>query len=198
MKYLEYNLIAMKKFIFLLFAAVLLASCHDEPTMRLDPEAMISIKPDPSGWNNAMSLKSAEHLSALEIVKQGNCMRFYNDHLSNNDCAAGFAGKDTTSETPAFLRYGTDIINLDGFGNPYMSTEFICAYDCVIEIFRSNHDIDTIAYIPNSVLRKAEADVLAALEAKDTTAVYSIFNNAFQFLPITGAEYRELKKQGLQ
>ena len=125
-------------------------------------------------------------------------MRFYNDKIAIGDMSAGFAGKDTTSVVPAFLRYGTDVINQDGFGKPYLVPDFIYAYDCVIEIFRSNRDIDTIAYIPNSVLKNARIDIISALEAKDTASVYTIFNKAFTFIPITGPEYRELKRQNLQ
>jgi hypothetical protein len=186
----------MKNIFLILLFALPLVSCEKDDTttgkFEIDPTAMVFIKP-------AETLKSANaaHLTPLEIVQKGTTLRFYNDSLSNNDVAAGFAGKDITTNHPAFLRYGTDIINLDGFGRPYVVPDFIYMRDCVIEIFVSNTNHDTIAYIPNSVVKEAEAGIKAALAAKDTAAVYDIFNDAFKFVPITGAEYRELKRQGL-
>lgn len=201
MKYLEYNLIAMKKFIFLLFAAVLLASCHDEPAMRLNPEAMISIKPDPKGWNNTMSLKSAEHLSALEIVYQTTGMRFKNDGMfSSLGAFRGFADaqRDTSASNPCLKMWGTDIINGEGEYTP----EFIEGYDVILEHWANSGSTlskrDTIGYIPNAVLRAAEDSIRIALQNQDTAAVYRIFNDAFTFRPITGAEWLELKRQGLE
>ncbi len=108
--------------------------------------------------------------------------------------AIDFVGKDTISEEPALLRYATDILHPDGYFIP----DFLEAFDMVIEVFRTNDDIDTIAYIPNAVLREAEQKIRAAFELQDYDEVYNIFYNAFKFRPITGAEYRELKLQGLQ
>jgi hypothetical protein len=108
--------------------------------------------------------------------------------------AIGFAGKDTISEETALLRYATDILHPDGYFIP----DFLEAYDMVIEVFRTNDDIDTIAYIPNAVLREAEQKIRAAFELQDYDEVYNVLYIAFKFRFITGAEYRELKLQGLQ
>lgn len=192
----------MKKAFILLAIIFALVSCSDDDKpagkFKLDPTAMIYIKPNFKAQKLSFSSRTSEaHLSALEIVKRGTTMRFYNDSLAIGDIAAGFAGKDTISTTPAFLRYGTDIINENGFGKPVIVPDFLYAYDIVIEIFKSNTDHDTIAYIPNSVILNARNNIKAALVAKDTASVYNIFKEAFTFIPITGAEYRQLKKQGL-
>jgi hypothetical protein len=193
----------MKKALILLAIIFAIVSCSkdEKPSrFRLDSSAMIYIKPNQNSNSKKLSFSgkySSEHLSNLEIVKLGTTMRFYNDSLSNNECVGGFAGKDTISAVPAFLRYGTDIINENGFGKPYLVPDFIYAYDIVIEIFKSNTDHDTIAYIPNAVIENARLNIKAALAAKDTASVYTIFNSAFTFIPITGSEYRELKRQNL-
>lgn len=195
----------MKKLFYLLIAVALIGCKTDEPeqkVFKIDTAAMVYIKPASQPINAPLFIgKSTGHLTPLEIVKKATGLRFYNEKLgaiNGTGAAGGFAGKDTTSFVPAFLRYGTDVVAPDGFGVPYLVPDFIYAYDCVIEIFRTNKDIDTIAYIPNSVLRKAESDIKSALANKDTAIVYSIFQNAFKFTPITGAEYRELKRQNLQ
>lgn len=191
-----------KSFILLVAILFTFTSCtnDDKPErFRIDSDAMILIKPNLKNQRMYFNAKtSGSHLSNLEIVKQANNMRFFNDSLAIGDVAAGFAGKDTISAVPAFLRYGTDIINEDGFSRPVIVPDFLYAYDCVIEIFRSNKDIDTVAYIPNSVFRNTELRIKEALIAKDTALVYTIFKDGFTFIPITGAEYRELKRQGLQ
>lgn len=188
----------MKKLIIALLLATAFFACKkDEPKrFMLDPSAMVKIKP-----GTITKSSNPAHLTPLEIVKKATTLRYYNDYLSSgpnrSDCAAPIHGKDTVSEVPAMLFYGTGVINEDGFGKPYLVYDYIGMEDCVIEIFRSNHDIDTIAYIPNAVARKAKADIEAALAARDTVEVYRVFNDAFKFIPITGAEYRELKKQNL-
>ena len=195
----------MKKLFLLIAIIFTFLSCSNEEqpepkTFKIDPFAMIKIKPSLSKTNKLSfySKFSSEHLTPLEIVKRATTMRFYNSKLSNSDCAAGFAGKDTISTVPAFLRYGTDIINNDGFGKPYLVPDFIYAHDIVIEIFRSNKDIDTVAYIPNIVMKTAREGIEKALIEKDTASVYVIFKNAFTFIPVTGAEYRDLVDKKLQ
>jgi hypothetical protein len=124
-------------------------------------------------------------------------MRGFNAALNattGEGASIGFAGKDTVSENPALLRYGTDII--DTWGN--LVPDLIEGYDFAIEIFRANDDIDTIAYIPNIYIREAEAIVKKAYAEKDYKTVYEVFHDAFKFIPITGAEYRALKEKGLQ
>lgn len=195
----------MKKLLFLAILALAFAACEkteieNPKSFRLSPDAKIFIKPA-SKASSSKSFKApsnTNHLSPIEIVKLGTTIRGYNDSIGVGSIAWGFAGKDTISETPAFLRWGTDIISLDGLDQPYLVPDFIYAYDCVIEIFHSNTDIDTIAYIPNEYMRAAEDSIKTALIAKDTVSVYSTFQNAFRFVPITGSEYRALKSQNNQ
>ena len=188
--------------IFLAAMLFVLMSCSKDEVPRkfqIDGNTKVYIKPNLKSANKLSFGKfNSAHLTPLEIVKRATTMRFYNDSISGSDFAAGFAGKDTISAVPAFLKYGFEIINEDGLGKPYVDITFIGARDCVIEIFRSNKDIDTIAYIPNAVFANAKVKIKAALAAKDTAAVYQAFKESFTFIPITGAEYRALKKQGLQ
>lgn len=191
----------MKKLLFLSFCCLLAACGKDEPQQiepkfHLDPTAKVYIKP---ATPNSQRVKSV--FSSLDIVKRANAMRFYNDSLSKivggTFWTGGFYGKDTTSETPAFLRVSTDFISIDGFGKPCVVPDFIYAYDIAIIIFRSNDDIDTIAYIPNVYMREGERQIKEALQNKDTASIYNIYQNNFKFLPITGSEYKELKRKHL-
>jgi hypothetical protein len=191
-------IIVMKRFLFILLICTLV-SCEQEKAFYLDPTTMLKIKGEKKALNvgSQRISENPEHLTPLEIVKRATNVRCYNAALNATTglgAAIGFAGKDTISEEPALLRYATDILHPDGYFIP----DFLEAYDMVIEVFRTNNDIDTIAYIPNSVLREAEQKIRQAFDAQDYDEVYNLFYNAFKFRPITGAEYRELKAQGLQ
>jgi len=195
----------MKK-LHLLFLLPLFIACEKEvqepKQFRLSPDAKIRIEAVKSGMQRIIS-DSTEidtiHLTPLDVVKQADALIYHNDSLSGGGIwTGGFAGKDTISENPALLRWGWDIIDTDGWGNPMLIKDLIYGYDMAICKTIAINTFDTIAYIPNQYVRDAELNIKVALENKDTLAVYGIFNNAFRFIPITGAEYKELKSKGLQ
>ena len=188
----------MKKLLFVAVMAIVLVGCgsKDEPKVfKLDPNAMISIRPATGAWKAPYFVKTTDsHLSALEIVKQTAGISFQNLPLFGNQSVdAGFANsqKDTISNPPCLKMWGTSIISQQGLYVP----DFIESTDLVFcRTSPTNYGKrDTVAYIPNAVLRAAELQIKTALEAKDTTAVYRIFNEAFTFTPITGTEWKNLK-----
>ncbi len=63
------------------------------------------------------------------------------------------------------------------------------------EVYMNNVVYDTIAYIPNATLRKAYTEIHAAFDREDYITVYQLFDDAFRWIPITGAEWRALKAQ---
>ena len=169
-------------------------SDNSKPKFRLDPNAKVYVKAQ-------ISSKSADHLTPLEVVKKATVLNFHNDLLSSSYATATWVGKDTISAEPALLRWGKDIIyDTDGYGHYGLQTDFIYGYDMVIcsgAMVNGQPRYDTLAYIPNANITAAREAILEALEAKDTVAVYGIFKDAFKFTPITGAEWRALKAQGL-
>lgn len=185
----------MKKLFYLLIAVVLIACKTDEPKAFVIKDTdMISIRPS---QGTAMKVKATEptHLSALEIVKQTTEIAFIWADI-NKPVGRSFASeqRDTVSATPKLLMWATDVIMLDGT----LQTDFITATDVVLVHYELNTPTnrDTIAYIPNSVLKTAETAIRAAYEAKDIEACYTAFNTAYTFTPITGAEWRALKLAG--
>lgn len=135
----------------------------------------------------------------------------------------GFAmQRDTTSARPALLMFGTDIISDHGT----LHKTFLYAQDVVITAIRykgrlttyndqmhydPNGDykhslahaiqkegvVDTIAYLPASVMREAQVKIEKAFSDSNYTEVYRLFNEAFRFKPITAKKWRELKAKGL-
>lgn len=55
---------------------------------------------------------------------------------------------------------------------------------------------EIVGYIPNSVMRAAQAKIVVAYEAGNYDEVYRLFNEAFTAHPITPEEYQALKEQG--
>lgn len=190
----------MKKLLFIISIMLLFVACEkEEPAkvFRLDPDAKVYVKPSAVSKGIIDAKNVGEHLTPLEVVKQATFLNGYNFDISNTPIVWTWVGKDTVSETPALLRWGRDIIyDTDGYGHYGLQTEFINSVDLVIcrGEFRQ---YDTIAYIPNSNVIQAKAAILEALAQKDTAAVYAIFKDAFKFIPISGAEWKQLKAQGL-
>lgn len=192
---------------------------------KLDPNAMINLRPAAGTVLRSATtprLRSAsigpEHLTALEIVLQTVNLKFWNEPIFGHQFAGrGFDPLQRDTLAPMLKMWGSDIISQFGLYVP----DFIEAEDCVLERlilvkfatndtvifnpiicrpFEQDYDksiLDTIAYIPNSVLRNAEIQIKAAYANNDFTTVYELFNTAFTFIPITGPEWRDLKSKGL-
>lgn len=186
----------MKKILFLI-VMVLVAACSKENDPapydkgQLDPSAVISIRP-------AIGLRSTEYLSAKEIVKQAWDISFWNDEISTESSGSrGFAEIQKDTIEIRLKMWGLDIIDQNG---AYV-TEFINGRDIVLRRnLTPDHQpwlIDTIAYIPNTVILAARSTIRAAYLDEDYTRVYALFDSAFRFTPITGLEWRALKLQGL-
>ncbi|OJV39331.1 MAG: hypothetical protein BGO29_07530 [Bacteroidales bacterium 36-12] len=192
----------MKHLFYFLFAALLFAGCEKEPVakeFKIDPMATINIKPAVNGWQKSPAMRVSSdnplHLSALEIVKQ-------TTEISLLDSTGVLWGRsfikeqrDTISEPPKLLMWATDVISLDG----NLQIGFLGNWIEAIDVIFVHYNLDTpnlrdtIAYIPNSVLRNAETAIRDAYEAQDIEACYQLFNDAYTFTPITGAEWRALK-----
>lgn len=187
----------MKQLIITAIICLLVACKADEPkAFQIKDTDMISIKPASTAMSSKQAVKSSSHLTALEIVKQTVEIR---TPLFGRSFAT--EQRDTVSTPPKLLMWATDVITLDG----QLQTDWITATDVVFVKYDSQYigydpstfsHCDTIAYIPNSVLRIAETAIRSAYSAKDIDACYTLFNNAYTFTPITGAEWRQLKAAG--
>lgn len=193
-----------KSLIILIASAFLFAvtGCKkDNSPKLLNPNATISIRPA-KGVKLKAEAEMPGHLSALEIVKQTSGMRYQNRYQSDElkTRARGFSEgqKDLNPDAPRLKMWGTDIISAEGELESY----FIDAQDVVLERILDEHTpqsrLDTIAYIPNSTLRKAAQEIREAYAKSDFQQVYKLFDEAYTFIPITGAEWRALKAEGKQ
>lgn len=179
----------MKNLLIVFIIAFAVISCEKEPTTKgkLDPNALISIRP-------AVGVKSG-YLSAKDIVKNTSDLSFYPKNATLPG-ARGFSPAQRDTVNVKLMMWGTDII--DQFGK--YTGEFIEGKDFV---FRKNVDLghyppiyDTIAYLPNSVITEARGKIQTALADSNFVEVYRLFDVAFTFTPITGPEWRALRAAG--
>lgn len=186
----------MKNLVLLFAFAAIIISCKKSDNLRfitINPNAMIYFKPATS---NAKTLPG--ELTPLEIVKKAKFLVGYNDDTGEQFAVTWtWFEKDTVSEPPALLRWGKDIIyEFEGCGGFGIQSEFINSYDLVI-CTGNLTPVDTIAYIPQSNMTTAKLQIIEAFVNQDTTLIYEVFKNSFKFIPITGAEWRDLKAHGL-
>ena len=187
----------MRSITIIFLLALLMIACKKEDSakeFRIDPNAKVYVKAS-TGISKAISLNSAQHLTPLEVVKQATTLRGYNYAIATQSPITWtWVGMDTLSIPPALLRWGRDIIyDTTGYGDYGLQREFINSVDLVI-CKGTIPNYDTIAYIPNSNMATAKDLIIKAFSEKDTAAVYDVFKNAFKFIPITGLEWRDLKK----
>lgn len=108
--------------------------------------------------------------------------------------------------------WGIDAVSSDGL----FLGDFVTTYtDIVITVAKWEQDgpaimplgftgdgnaviLDTVAYIPNSVVLEARAKITSAFAAGDFDACYKLFDDAYVFLPTTGPKWRALKAAGIE
>lgn len=176
----------MKKIILFLSVFALLASCEkDDPVIdkgQLDPNAMITIRPA-----KGVQLRSTvPGLTALEIVEQALAIK-WQTHYSNNqyedeaiDNARSFRESDKDYNTPALLMPSFDVITVEG--------DYYRSFTYAFNVFITDNQGDTIAYVPDEVINAARPLIETAYENEDYTEVYRLFDEAFTFLPIPISE----------
>lgn len=171
----------------ILFLSVILiafVSCEkDDPVIdkgQLDPNAMITIRP------GAGVRATVEGLTALEVVEQALAIK-WQTHYSNNqyedeaiDNARSFRESDKDYNTPALLMPSFDVITVEG--------DYYRSFTYAFNVFITDNQGDTIAYVPDAVINAARPLIETAYENEDYTEVYRLFDEAFTFLPIPISE----------
>lgn len=187
----------MKNLFIILLAAIAVVGCKkDKNNGMLDPNAKIAINPAPGIKSRT---DNPNHLSAKEIVEQATIMSWWNYKITGtNSIERGFNDAQRDVANCRLYMASTDVV--DELGR--LTLEFIEGEDYILEAWYNweasnpNFYKDTIAYIPNVVIRAAETKIKAAYAAKDYAQCYKLMDEAFTYTPITGAEWRALKAEG--
>ena len=139
-----------------------------------------------------VTTKADEHLTPAQIVRKA-----YSLDMSNGINAfhmrRGWAEQQRDTVNNKLLMYSTDVISIDG---ELMNTKYDFINVQSAYIVDSNEVV--IAYIPSAVLRKAHDDIIEAYNRNDYDAVYKLFNDAYEAIPITQAEYDAWVERGEQ
>jgi hypothetical protein len=189
----------MKKLLFILLIFAGFASCSKDETGTSTTTSTFDLtkKVEIKEYKNDLRSADTTHLTGLEIVKKAQGISFQNFAVFGNQSVngPGFDISQRDTITPCLIMWATDIVSL-GYPSDtlYLVQDFLGAEDLVLyAVNESGIGRDTIAYIPNSVMKLADDSIYSAFEKKDYTTIYSLFNTAFTFIPITGAEWRALK-----
>lgn len=185
----------MKKILFFIALAIMFASCSKEDGRITNPNAKLSLRPAAG-----VTLKAGNpaHLTAYEIVKRTWEIGFINEKVQALPLSRGFGDEQRDFTNNRLLLFATDVIKEDGS----LKLDFIEGRDFVLweQYWVGGTDghmqKDTIAYVPNSVVRAAETAIKAAYNSNDFKECYRLMDQAFTFTPITGPEWRDLKSQG--
>lgn len=183
----------MKQLILLAAAILALASCKKESgNGRLDPNAKVALNPAPGtvlgsvAPSKAYDPNNPEHLTARQIVEQA-------DALLAGKSILGIADWNRDLVRNRIVMSSTWVIRQNG------DLEVRSLQDrdqILVTLAPGNIPIDTIAYIPNSVMESLEVQITAAYNAEDYATCYRLFEDGFVFTPITGTEWLELKAAG--
>ena len=140
----------------------------------------------------SVATKADGHLTPAQIVRKAYSLDMSNG-IDSFHGRRGWAPEQRDTVNNKLMMYSTDVIGIDGElkNGQYSFINTKSAY-----IVDSNEVV--IAYIPSSVLKKAHDDIIEAYNRNDYDAVYKLFNDAYEAIPITQAEYDALVERGEQ
>lgn len=188
----------MKKFLLIGIIATALFACNtdknDDPLILAYPMEVISVFP----------ATDTTHLTPLQIVKEVSFMDF-TINGDDNPFMWNFSDYDVYGREVKGIDTVNRILNLPPI-MVYDETDtlnrvfFIDSRDVVLVRPLKGIEIiirrDTIAYIPNAVMRKAAIDIRRAYKTNDRDQIRKVANQAYKCYAITGKEWRALHAQG--
>lgn len=150
-------------------------------------------------YKNITKSESDQHLSPLEIVKRAGCIAYQAYNIELNQCEQAYAGLGETLQDTINIRIGFWADWIIDSKNHCINPIMMRGCDMVIIGVVADLDInDTIAYVPNQVMRECEHIIQKAFDEGDYNKAYKTVEEMYVFKPITGLEWRELKKQGVE
>ena len=178
----------MKKLVFISLMAVLVAGCckDDDPkSKKLDPMAQLCI-------NVKSTLSRAEyadqHLSPKELLEKAERFQYWTADDTDRPGTRSIGDNEKDFDRLIIKMWGDDIINHDT-----IATYWRDARDLIITTGMG----DTIGYIPQHVRNAAFEKIFEAEKQQNYELIYQLFQKAFEAVPCTPEEYKELKAKGL-
>lgn len=182
----------MRKFLLMLFCGCMcITSCKDDDSDKFDCNHRLYI----NGVNKANKAARYENLSVEEIIRIDSVWlrSEYNGVVLSELFEFALGNIDTLNNRFAMQ---AGYINNGTYDNIFFSQR---NYYLMKSIYGKNDEplgIDTLAYVPNKQITDAKAKIDSLFPMEKWSEIYDIFNNAFTFIPCTGAELRELEAAG--
>lgn len=209
----------MKQLIFMLLALVALTSCKKE-VPNLDPYARLAL----NASTVAPKATPAAPYSMETVVRYAfETMFWYDDSAYPDRPARQAIPEHDLTNLKFWIGEAQSVIYVDKSGTPQLGwlansnlrdlvvvaiygekdpTSWIDAYKYFDLTERPDSPkykhYDTIGYVPNRVIKAAEAEIHKAFNAGDYEKCTQLFETAYVFQPITGAEWRALKAKNEQ
>lgn len=191
----------MKRILITLVALVaVLAGCNGkEKPQVLDQGAMLYINVNQKMMKSAVDptqvVEGQVRYTPRQVVeKAGGFIMDTPDGIKDGPLAIGPEQKDLENER--IKMWGEQVIKANGELNPYFID---CRNIRIVQGRTAENGGDFIvAYIPNSVMIEASKKIREAYNRGDYDTVYQLFHEAYTAIPITDAEWWELKKAGQQ
>lgn len=202
----------MRNLIIILALIATLGSCNNK-NKQLDPDAKLSITgvSSPVKSQNNQGILGTEITDSVEFILKyawafknsygSRAIGFLDGYMDNRDFINKkfkFSGNDVINskgELAEIVMQCDDFVFTTGLDkNGKAQNPQIAPIATDPEYLRS--PLDTIAYIPQSVILTARAAITKAFNEGDYETCYKLFDNAYVFIPTTGAKWRALKAQG--
>ena len=183
----------MRKFLLMLFCmCVWFTSCNDDDSNKFDCNHRLYI----NGVNKAnKAIVYTDRMSASEIVRIDSVWlrSEYNGVILSELFEFALGNIDTLNNRFAMQ---AGYINNGTYDNIFFLQRnyYLCKY--VRDTIGFSGTVDTLAYIPNEQITDAKEMIDSLFPLEKWSEIYDIFNNAFTFIPCTGAELRELEAEG--
>lgn len=209
----------MKNLFYLVLAlfAIGIFACNekDDPkpqSDKFDMSAMVKINPYKKGGIKSTTMSYDDSVKFIAkytrrlylLSKQDNdnvgIMSISEDQRDSVNHRILWYGSNVVYETTS---WGDTTLHLGGFIVDYYNLVFTVSYNTLSnEVIHPDSALgdywrlDTVAYIPNSVVYKARELITEAFEKKDYKRCYELFDSAYVFIPTTGEKYRALMEKG--
>lgn len=208
----------MKRALFAILAGMMLIGCKSDKRPNLDIYAQLTLNGSTT-TPAALQTKTPPEppYSIQTITKYASNMSFTRDYPETPYASRGFVRRDIEAGK---LQVGQmdDVVALDKNGD-YILGWIVTSnmHDVVLracykgneygwpqedwadpEQERFSGKYDTIGYVPNEVIKRAEVAIHAAFDAGDYDECMRLFEEAYVFIPTTGAEWRALKAAGIE
>lgn len=203
----------MKQIFIVLVLFVVVASCNKDDKQKLDPLIKVT------GVSTLPQLRSGEINDSLAFITRyawrWRAMSKEMGHDTGRDFGLGgddrwLMQRDTVNNR--LMLQDIDVIDVNQLGN------FIVDYSDIVllGVKQPGEDKlihakdaetagnlaklipDTIGYIPNRVILDAREKITKAFNADDYIECQRLFNEAYVFLPTTGAKWRAMKAAGIE